>query len=180
MLGKSAFCFSSLKKLLSFILFLFLLSTLSNCVSIKSVRDPNFNKKISKVFVEIDGSNRAENYFENLKFNLNRRFYESDIESIFYMRNALSLDSPEDKNKQIAEYQPDVIFYIIQTSHNTVNGVNSGGVLELTLVEPGSDKPVWKAVLEMDTGGWGMGDHAQVANKIFEQLRKDGIIPKRS
>ncbi len=160
-------------------LFIILLITpflLTNCITINSIRDPNFNKKIEKIFIAINGNESIEGFLVTLTGNLKNKFYEKNIQTEIYLRKALSLDTADDLESRVYSYQPDVILTIIQTTQLSVNGAISGGDFELSMFEPESKKPVWKAVLEMDSGGWGMGSADEVVEKIIKQLIKDNII----
>ena len=157
-------------------MFMLLLSLFGGCVSIKSVTDPNFKKHISRAFVQIRTSESASGFSKDLQRELVKGFERYGIDCRVHDRSALSLEGASDIKKKMEEYNPDVIIIISQTEQKYYNGATSGGEFELSMYEPNSDKPVWKAVLSSDTSGLGMGGATTVAGKILSKLEEDKLI----
>jgi hypothetical protein len=149
-----------------------------NCmVSLQSVKDPNFNANVSKIFIYLHGAQGANSFFQGIGENLRKGFTDYNITSDTYLDGSLSLTSKSELKSKIKSYNPDLIMQIVQTEYSTLNGAKSGAKMEISLYTPDSDKPVWKGDLSSSTGGYGgMGMPSQIASKIISQLAEDGIL----
>lgn len=150
---------------------------LPGCISIESVKDPNFSKKIDKVFVVVKGSDDIQSFLENLCGSIVSDFSRQGIRANYHVFKTLSLESDSVIEEKINRFAPDVVMTIVQTEQSYVNGVKSGAGFTISLYEPASDKPVWKASLETDTSGYaGVGLAGDISRRIIAQMGKDEII----
>jgi hypothetical protein len=151
---------------------------LLNCiVTMKSLKDPNFDPRYSKVFIYLHGAQDADKFFNHIGENLVKGFSEHKVESKIYLAGSLSLTSKTELQGIIKNYNPDLIMEVIQTEYSTYNGAKSGAKMEVALTPQGSDKPVWKGSLNSSTGGYGgMGIPSQIADKIISKLVEDGML----
>ena len=154
--------------------------SLSGCVSIESNRDPSFDKRVGRIYVMMRGGDRAERFMNNLGGQIQQAFQKRGVRSEVYVVDPLSLEGESEVRERVSAFNPDAVLVVVQTEQSFYNGVSAGGRFELGLFELGSDKPVWKAKLNTDTGGYGMGSSEQVAEKIVARMVEDRLLRSAS
>jgi hypothetical protein len=172
-----------MKKIVSFIVVLAFL--LGSCVSsnIRSNKSPDFNEKITKLFIIGKVGEKAKYFYSALATNFVASLKEKGIEVRTFYVDPLSLDSDEDMTKRIALYDPNLVMIINQTeSRENVNGFGFGGgftiggTFDIKMFQPNSKNPVWRANLKADSSV-DLKDAAKNANKkLVEKLIEDKLL----
>ncbi|MEP6949593.1 MAG: hypothetical protein ABI863_09985, partial [Ginsengibacter sp.] len=124
-----------MKKSLYF-LFIFLMPIISllDCTSAKIVsnKDVGFNKKLKKIFVFINATKDSKSFWKGMADRLTNEFKQRGIESVFYLRDPLSLETDEDFSKKVSAYGPDGLLIIKQT---VTSGDWRVGDYELSIID---------------------------------------------
>jgi hypothetical protein len=173
----------SVLRLFLFVPLIFVFS--ASCVTskISSNKAPDFNEKISKVYFVIKGSKGAKEFSYSFKTAFLHALSARGISSDYYVMDELALESDKDINEKISKFNPQVVIFMTQTeadSYNTYNlgGSNniSGGVFDIKIMKPESDRPVWRASLE--ASGSNDIDMAvqKSVKKLIDQLTIDKLI----
>lgn len=171
-----------MKKAVS-ILALFILTSCGTS-HIASNKSPDFNEKISRLFIMIKGADSSHQFFQRFTGDFNIALEEKGIESETYYFDHLSLDPESDINGKISSYQPNLTMTINQTesrklvtSHGFISSTtDTGGSFEVQIFQPNSKKPVWKAYLQADSE-FGLEIAAKKAcQKLITQLIEDKLL----
>lgn len=165
---------------------IFLISLFSTgCVTSKiaSNKAPDFNEKISKVYLVIKSSKGAKEFSYSFKTAFLHALSARGITSDYYVMDELALESDKDINEKISKFNPQVLMVMTQTEAEGYNSNNfggssniSGGVFDIKIMLPESDKPVWRASLEA------YGDNGidvavkKSVKKLIDQLTIDKLI----
>ncbi|MEZ4797723.1 MAG: hypothetical protein R2785_11215 [Flavobacteriaceae bacterium] len=166
--------------------FLFLATS---CVTSKitSNKSPNFNEKISKLYVMVKGTDSAKPFFYSFTDELRASLKSKGIESTVKYIDPLSLESESDINQGINDFGANLIMIINQTeSRTTVNngygwgwgssGTNTGGTFDVQIFQLNSKNPVWRANLKAD-GSFGLKSSAKLAcEKLIGKLLQDSLL----
>ena len=135
-----------------------------------------YTKKLSKTYVIANTAKQAETFTRALCKELLFLFEDNSVESDFEIRNPLSLDSEQDVEDRINEFNPDQLILIKQTSLHSTNGLVDGGQFEISIIEKESKKVVWKGLLDV-YGQFGMEmSIKQSLKKLTEKLKQDGLL----
>lgn len=170
-----------MKKLIcSIVLLCTMIISMNSCASvdITSVKSPDFNKKIDKVFITMKGAEAWMPFFEIFKTNLQDKLKAKSIQTECYVFAPLSLDSENDLLAKINAYQPNIVMTINQTETSQISMRNATytGRFDVKMFEPLSDKPIWRANMvvysQMD-----LSEGAKTsAEKLVAKLKQDKII----
>lgn len=161
-----------------------IISVASSCTTTKisSNKSPDFNQKVSRVFLTVRGSEGSKKFMQPLATSLQSELKNHGVESSHHYFDPLSLETEKDLIQKIREYNPDVVMSIVQTERRSTSGqygnAETGATLDIRLLIPNQDKPVWRASLIVD-GNFEVaaGSAAQQsASKLIEKLKMDGII----
>lgn len=173
------------------ILLLFLAVLLfGSCVStsIRSNKAPDFNEKITKIYLLMRGSDSANDFFFDFRNELNKYFKVKGIEMKSYAFDPLSLETEQQLMERINEYQPQVVMLVNQTearsTSNAYYGWNlgrystpTGGTFDVQLRGPNEEKILWRASLNTD-GNFGIATTAtKAAKQLYQKMEEDGLIP---
>jgi hypothetical protein len=166
---------------------------ISGCVSVESAVDKNFHKTINKVFIEVNSNKDMNDYLHDFGLGLQSDFSMLGIQSELKEIGPLSLLGKSDIERYIDSSHADVVLVVgdgktkESYSAGAYNGrtgmwtgggsYTSGSEMAVALYEPHQDKPVWKATVSTNTGGFGMGSASSAATKIIEKLQEDRLIP---
>lgn len=170
----------------SFLILFFLVSIFSSgCVTSKitSNKSPDFNEKISKVYLLIKGSKGAKEFSYSFKTAFLHALSARGITSDYYVMDELALESDKDINEKILKFNPQVVMVMTQTesesySQNNFGGSHniSSGVFDIKMMTSESDKPVWRASLEA-YGGYGIDMAVKKSVKrLIDKLTIDKLI----
>lgn len=171
-------------KLIKSILTLAILITLfSSCVTTKidSNKSPDFNQKISKIYITARGSDSSKEFMKSLTNYLKVELNKHGVECTVHYFDPLSLETEKDLGEKIKNYNPDVVMSIGQTERRSTAGyygsvTETGATLDIRMFIPNRENPVWRGSLKAD-GSFGVGTTAQSsAVKIVEKLKLDGVI----
>jgi|TARA_B110000977_G_scaffold84987_1_gene113487 hypothetical protein len=165
-----------------------ILLVLTSCVTSKitSNKSPNFNEKIEKLFIMVKGSDSTKPFFQSFVVEFRKNLNEKNIESKSHYFSPLSLESENEIDEKISNYNPKLIMMINQTeSRQTINnngfgwgntGLNTGGTFDVKIFQPDSKNPVWRANLKAD-GQFGLETSAKKAvEKLIEKLIEDKLL----
>jgi hypothetical protein len=163
-----------------------LLLLLTSCVTSKitSNKAPDFNEKITKLFIVIKVTDNAKLFFSSFTIKLIASLKERGIELKTHYLRPLSLETEDDINEKIKAYSPNLTMIISQTeSRQTVSrfgfgstGTTTGGTFDVRIFQPSSKNPVWRANLSVDTS-LGLETAAKRANeKLINKLTEDGLL----
>ncbi len=166
-------------------LFFAVITTLlfQSCVStkIESNKSPDFNQKVSKIYIKVQGS--SQKYMKQLIDYILPELKSHGIEAATYYYDPLSLDSEKDILEEIKAYNPDVVMSIGQTekraTSNNYYGTHAtvtGATLDIKIFIPGKENPVWRASLKTDSDFGVANASESSAKKIINKLKDDGII----
>lgn len=153
---------------------------------IASNKAPDFNEKISRLFVTVKGSDSAKAFFERFTTELDTSLDQKGIESKTYYFNPLSLDPEKEIHENISSYKPNLTMTINQTeSRHNVNpygfslgysSTNTGATFDVQIFQPNSKTPVWRANLTADSQ-FGLEISARKAcEKLIEKLIEDKLL----
>jgi len=165
-----------------------ILFLLTSCVTSKitSNKSPDFNEKITKLFIMVKGTDSAKSFFKSFTSQFSNSLSQRGIESKTHYFDPLSLESESDINKKNSSYNSNLIMIINQTeSRQTINqngfgwgygGTNTGGTFDVRIFQPNSKNPVWRGNLKAD-GQFGLQTSAKKATeKLIEKLIEDGLL----
>ncbi len=160
------------------LIFAFLLIALQSCVSSKleTNKDAEYTQKPRKIFLVISGSKDAKQFNTQLYNSLVRNFKKRNIVCDGFVRDPLSLQTEQDINNSINNFDPDALMVIKMTKVDMMNGGAGGGTFEISLIENKKKKTVWKGVLDV-TGPFNGTDVVNSATKtIIKKLQDDQVI----
>ena len=166
-------------------LFIALVMTLTfqSCIStkIESNKSPDFNQKISKIYITVKGS--SQKYMKQLTGYILSGLKSHGVEAVVYYYDPLSLDTEKDILEKIKAYNPDLVMSIGQTekraTSNYYYGTNTtvtGATLDIKLFIPDKENPVWRASLKTDSDLGVVNASESSAKKIISKMKDDGII----
>ncbi len=158
----------------NFVSCLIFLLVITGCSSIKSVVDPQFNGKITRVFIQTVSSDSVSYFSKEFMDGLVKGFDQYGIDCKVGEWNSLSLDDPFDIKTKMQNFNADAGMIILQTKENFTRGTITGGEYELSMLCPSSDKPIWRGILSLGSGS-GNNTYAQ---RIIYKLEEDKIITK--
>lgn len=166
----------------------------TSCVTSKitSNKSTDFNEKISKLYIVVKGTDSAESFFESFTAELGNSLTQKGIESKVKYSDPLSLESENDVNQYINDYNPNLIMIVNQTeSRQTMNSgfnngfgntgwgygsSNTGGTFDVKIFQPNSKNPIWRANLKAD-GQFGLKTSTKKAcEKLIEKLIEDELL----
>lgn len=146
-------------------------------MSVKSNVDPDYDGRLSRAFVALEGGARFGRFTESLGTAIQAELESRGVASEAYVRDELSLDGQADVEARVSAFGPDGILAISQTEAEYVNGAKSGARFEATLLVPGRERPVWRATISSSTSGYGgAGSTGQIAQKIVSKMEDDGLF----
>ncbi len=150
-----------------------------------SKKDPNFKSKVKKIYVITKGAESSKNFLKEVTGFLRNELYKQGVTSEGYFYDRISLDSDNEIKDRIKKYNPELVFTITQTEIKTAKRRDSFGIsydyeagadLDLKLLLPESDKPVWRSSLVVE-GNFGVGTTTmKVVKEIIAKWKIDGII----
>jgi hypothetical protein len=150
---------------------------------IQSNKDPGFTKKIQVLHIVLRGSASTDVLIytmgDNLRDELNKKGIKTTVERV----NALSLETDKEFSERISKLNPDALLMINQTEARkraggysySIGSYNAGATFDLKLFQPGSEKPVWRANISIDSQGEGAAGKKSAA-KIIEKMTTDQLI----
>jgi predicted ester cyclase len=176
---KAKIIFNSLKLLMLVSFFSF------SCVNSKitSNKAPDFNEKIVRLYLVIKNSKGAKEFSYSFKTAFLHGLSAKQIVSDYYVMDELALESDKDINEKISKFNPQVLMIMTQTESKGYREVNfggsnniSGGIFDIKIMLPKSDKVIWRANLEAygDTGIDAAVEKA--AKKLLDKLIIDKLI----
>ncbi|MEM6721286.1 MAG: hypothetical protein AAF611_18305 [Bacteroidota bacterium] len=157
---------------------------LTSCVTsnIRSNKSPDFNEKITKLFVIGKVADNSKFFYGSLATNFVASLKDRGVEVRTYYIDPLSLEPEEDITKRIKLYNPNLIMMISQTESRVQSdgfgfvGVASGGTFDVKIFKPNSKNPSWRANLKIDTAA-NLENAAKKANQtLVEKLIEDGLL----
>ena len=174
------------KNILHFFSLIFLFSIVSvGCASSKitSNKAPDFNEKISKAYLLIKTSKGTKQFSYSFKTAFLHALSARGISSDYYVMDELALETDKDIDQKISKFDPQVVIVMNQTEAEINNGNNfgtlnniSGGVFDIRIMLPASDKLIWRASLEA-YGNSGIDAAVEKSvKKLIEQLTIDKLI----
>ncbi len=160
-----------------YLLSIILLLLVQSCstVNIASNKQQGYNKQPKKIFIVVNCNKDVNIFCTGLVYGLTNKLTEKGVQSDGYVRDPLSLESEEDRNKRINAYNPEAVLTVQQTL------TGSGkGVFELTLIDGESRKNVWKSELEVSADSYTSLEDSGVIDKavktLVSKLAEDKII----
>lgn len=156
----------------------------SSCTTTKidSKKSPDFNQKVTKIFLTVRGSEGSKKLMKPLTTSLQAELRNHGVESSNHYFDPLSLETEKDLMEKIKGYNPDVVMTIVQTERRSTSGqygnAETGATLDIRLFIPNQDNPVWRASLKVD-GNFEVAPGSAVkqsTSRIVEKLKMDGII----
>jgi len=164
---------------------LFLIVATSGCVtsSISSNKSPDFNQKITRLYLVIRSSKGAKEFSYSFKTEFLRTLSSRGIVTDYEVLDELALESDKDLTDKISNFGPQVVMVMNQTESKSNAGQTfgashniSGGTFDIKLLLPASDKPVWRASLDAygDSGIEAAVDKS--VRNLVTKLTEDGLI----
>ena len=166
----------------------------TSCVTSKitSNKSPDFNEKITKLYIILKGTDSAEPFLKAFEKELSNSLTIKGIESKVNYSDPLSLESESDANQNITDYKPNLLLVINQTeSRQTMNGgfnngfgnaglgygsVNTGGTFDVKIFQVNSKNPVWRGNLKAD-GQFGLKSSAiKACETLIAKLIEDKLL----
>ncbi|HMV07937.1 MAG TPA: hypothetical protein PK325_03800 [Cyclobacteriaceae bacterium] len=162
-----------------------LLFLVLGCTSskIESNKDPQFNQKVSKIFITLRVSEGSWGFFRPFIYDyLQPELKAHKVETIVHNFGPLSLESDKDVVAKIVDYQPDVVMSIVQTERRSTSGTygnsETGATMDIKMFLPKKENPVWRASFKVDANfdvaSYAAAKRATV--KLIEKMKADGII----
>jgi hypothetical protein len=151
---------------------------LQACAStnITSNKMVGYNKKPKKIFILTNNTSQTNKFCTTLARNFLAKFNEKDIKTAIYIRDSFSLETQEDVDKKINDYNPEALFVLQQTESHSTNGRIDGGTFEITLIDTETHKPVWKSEIQI-SAQYGLDDSInKTIDAVFRKLAEDNII----
>jgi hypothetical protein len=169
----------------AYILFILFSIFLPGCVTskIESNKAPDFNEKISKIYLVIKSAKGAKEFSYSFKTAFLHALMEKGVTSDYYIMDELALESDKEINEKISKFNPQLVMTMTQTeskTHSTYNfgGSNniSGGIFDIKILMPRSEKPVWRASLEA-FGENGIDRAVEKSvKKLIDKMKIDKLI----
>lgn len=155
-----------------------LILILQSCYSARIVsnKDVNYSKKLKRIYVIVNIPKNVDHFNDRLLTTLINKIKEKGVITDGFARNPLSLETEEDINKKIDQYDPEALMVIKQTYITYMNGGPGAGVFEITLIAKEAKKPIWKSTLNLQ-GPW--RDNATInimVSKLLTQMEQDQLI----
>ncbi|WP_345329723.1 hypothetical protein [Mucilaginibacter defluvii] len=128
------------RKLQHFIAGLLLLLQACASVNIASNKQEGYTKKPRKIYIVTYCSKESMEYGSSITKGITADFIKRGIETEYYIKTPLSLDTEADINQKIVDFKPEAVLYLRQT----VSGW-SKGAYEISLFDTELRKNVWKS-----------------------------------
>ncbi len=157
----------------------------SGCVTsnVSFNNNPDYHDKIKTAFVEvkdIEIGRFLDGFGQLLITNLENKGVSVKLS----VNDALSLNSEKDIQKQIQDFQTDVIIILERADSKMIHGKSgyyyNGGIYLMSIVLPENNKIVWKASISTrnEVGGAGGFDVAikQTVEQIIQKLQNDQLL----
>lgn len=163
--------------------------TLSSCFTyIKSNKSPDFNETLKSVHVVMNMGKRASKFSNALQKKLKKEVANYEVEASFEEFSSLTLESRENFEKRINEMNVDALVIVGQTEG--VIGPGTFGVIpmavgltmEVTIVIPGTENPIWKASIDSDSSMTGLNVSTTaptVARTLLGKMYADKLLKKK-
>ena len=143
---------------------------------IESHKQEGYNQKLQKIYLIVNGAKESKTFSDGLLSGLNTKFKEKNVLTEGFVRDPLSLDTDEDIQKRIDDFNPDGLLILKQTRISYTNNAITGGTFELTLIDGKTKKPVWKGLVDV-FGSLGInGSIGTSVNNLIKKLEQDQLI----
>jgi hypothetical protein len=155
--------------------------SLESCVptSIISKKSPDFNKEISRIYILVDGSDRAEEYFKSLGRHLFIHLISHEIETEIHVFDPLSLETDKEVFTKVGKFHPDAIMTIQMTEGWsrgwTLYGL-SGATLDLKILDPSAETIFWRASFRVYSSLLLENTSKTSAKRIVSKLLDDNVL----
>lgn len=166
-----------------------LVFTFSSCLTtIRSNKSPDFNEKLKTVHVIMNMGKRASKFSDALQKKLKKEVTNYELKASFEEFSSLTLESKENFEKRINEMNVDALVIVGQTEGVLGSGTFGvipmavGLTLEVTVVVPGAETPIWKASIDSDSSMTGLNVSTTaptVARTLLGKMYADRMISKR-
>lgn len=152
---------------------------LSGCTSSKitSNKSPEFNDKLSKVFLVMRSGTGSKEFAYSFKTAFLRSLESRGIASAYHIYDPLSLESEKQVSEKIEKFNPQALIIINQTESRGYNAKNViGGVFDIRIMLQNSDAPIWRA--NLDANGESGIEYAvdKAVKKLIDRLIVDKMI----
>ena len=171
----------------------FLVLNLCGCSSSKvaSNKDPNFNQKLSKVYLILKTPKYSKDFKEQFQKTFLDELAKRNVLCFYESPGPLALETEADVQKRIAEAAPDVVITFTQTEGMVSTSGNSGwmnnhmnnfsysqfsSVFDVKMFVPNTERAVWRANIDVSASGDVSEGGQKTAKKLIAQLVKDGLI----
>jgi hypothetical protein len=166
--------------------------SLYSCVSydVSYIQAPTVQPKAQKVFLLVKDSLNPQNYYgqnnnafiKTLAQTISEDLTKSKVNNLFKVHsNVYSLDTQDDINGLINNYDPDAIITVKREQSMLVRSKYStyynGGTYTITVVSAKTRKAYWKSIIEVANENYTqVSDYVDLAKQIVDKLKLDGII----
>ena len=156
-----------MKKPIYFLLFVFLMVLVHSCTTVNIIanKQTSYTKKPKKIYIVGTCSKIANVFCTGLINGLKPALNDKGILVDGFVSDPLSLETEQDINKKIAQYDPQAVLRIQQTANGS-----SVAVFELTLIDSETSKNVWKGELQISADQYSSIEDVGIINKAVKQL----------
>jgi hypothetical protein len=135
--------------------------------------NPDYHNKIKTAFVEVKDV-RIERFLDGLSQSLITNLKNDDISIKLSVNDALSLNSEKDIQKQIQDFNPDVIIILERADSKMIHGKSGysydGGTYLMSIILPENNKIVWKASILTSKEQGNIGGFNVAISQTVEQI----------
>ena len=155
-------------------------SILMSCVtaSVVSNRSPEIEEKIERLYVTMNGAPKSKMFFNSFSRELANEMELRNVDAEFQVFNELSLETEDDLLNKVIKFGPNYVMTIHQTERRTTVALitHPGATFDIKLIDPTTDKIVWRGSLKTDTVSE-LSEGAKIsAKKLIQKLTMDGIL----
>ena len=159
-----------------------LLIICTSCLSVKisSIKSDEPIKPIKKLFVSLRGSKATEVFFENMRFGLYEGFNKRTVQSSYYIKRALSLETDADVQKRMSDFAADnvIIIELSELQSGTSQIDNTVYSFDIRLMNQENTKILWRATLDLNSSVKSEAAAKNAAASIITKMDEDGLFPK--
>lgn len=148
-------------------------------VTMRDVRDPGYNRVISRMFILINHGLLGEEFSVQLSSALRAEFTAMDVEVQIAVKDQLTLDDGK-ITRQIEEFGPHGVLGLTVVGGRMISPEEATSIIyDVSLYDPAAKKRVWRAQIENRSGTATYliaSRMKKMAQEISGRLRSEGLI----
>jgi|HubBroStandDraft_6_1064221.scaffolds.fasta_scaffold490038_2 hypothetical protein len=152
-------------------------------VHLSANKSPDYNEKLTKVYLLIRSAKGASKFADGFKAGFLSEMTKRNIAADSYVIEPLALEGDKDITARIAQYGPQAVVFMnqtesVSTSGGTFSKTNpvTSATFDIKILLPGSDKPVWRGNMVASGNSHVTEAVEKAVTTLIRQMATDGLI----